>query len=179
MSYRSHADLGGVPDERPIVAEPAEPLFHAAWEPKVLAMVVAMGATGLWNIDKRRSVRETLPNYTELTYYEIWLAALEHLLLECGVTPHARTARTLRVDVERAAFVVRRRAGPICPRNALRNHVAAAGRNCGGDQVSRSLVTYPGVGCHRLSHPGRVEAGGQVGQLMNHGLRRDVKQRVA
>ena len=50
-----------------------------------MAMVVAMGPTGMSNIDMNRAVRETLPNYRDLSYYEIWLAALEKLALQKGV----------------------------------------------------------------------------------------------
>jgi len=85
MSYHSNADLGGQDVRDAIVMEPEGELFHAPWEPRVMALVVAMGPTGLSNIDMNRSVRETLPNYRDLSYYEIWLAALEKLLLQKGV----------------------------------------------------------------------------------------------
>jgi nitrile hydratase subunit beta len=89
MSYHSHADLGGQDVRGAIQMEPEGELFHAAWEPRVMAMVVAMGPTGLSNIDMNRAARETLPNYRELGYYEIWLAALEKLLLQKGVLGEA------------------------------------------------------------------------------------------
>ena len=85
MSYRSHADLGGQDVRDPIIQEPEGEYFHAAWEPRVMAMVVAMGPTGMSNIDLNRSVRETLPNYRDLTYYEIWFAALEKLAVRHGI----------------------------------------------------------------------------------------------
>jgi nitrile hydratase len=44
-----------------------------------------MGGTGTWNLDMGRSARETLPDYSKLTYYEIWLAGLEKMLLERGL----------------------------------------------------------------------------------------------
>jgi len=50
-----------------------------------MAMVVAMGPTGMSNIDMNRSVRETLPDYRRLTYYEVWFAALEKLAARQGV----------------------------------------------------------------------------------------------
>jgi nitrile hydratase beta subunit len=50
-----------------------------------MALVVAMGPTGMSNIDMNRAARETLPNYRDLSYYEIWLAALEKLALQKGV----------------------------------------------------------------------------------------------
>jgi nitrile hydratase beta subunit len=82
MSYRSHADLGGQSGHGPVVPEPEGELFHAAWEPRALALTLAMGATGAWNIDMSRSARETLPDYAALSYYEIWIKALEKMMLE-------------------------------------------------------------------------------------------------
>ncbi len=82
MSYLSHADLGGRSGHGRVVPEPEGELFHAAWEPRVLALTLAMGATGEWNIDMSRSARETLPDYAALTYYEIWFKALQKLLIE-------------------------------------------------------------------------------------------------
>jgi len=85
VTYRSHADLGGQDVPGAIIQEAEGEYFHAPWEPRVMALVVAMGPTGMSNIDMNRSVRETLPNYRDLSYYEIWLAALEKLALQKGV----------------------------------------------------------------------------------------------
>jgi nitrile hydratase beta subunit len=82
MSYDTHADLGGQTSNGPLVPEPEGEPFHARWEPHALALTLAAGATGMWNIDMSRSARETLPNYATLSYYEIWIAALEKLLAE-------------------------------------------------------------------------------------------------
>ena len=60
-------------------------LFHASWEPRALALTLAMGATGTWNIDMSRRARETLPDYDRLSYYAIWLKGLEKLLVEHGL----------------------------------------------------------------------------------------------
>jgi len=84
MSYRSNADLGGQDGHGAVHPEPEGELFHAAWEPRVLALTLAMGTAGLWNIDTTRAARETLPDYRELSYYQIWLAGLEKLLLQSG-----------------------------------------------------------------------------------------------
>ena len=84
MSYRSNADLGGQDGHGAVHPEPEGELFHAAWEPRVLALTLAMGATGLWNIDTSRAARETLADYGKLSYYQIWLAGLEKLLLQTG-----------------------------------------------------------------------------------------------
>lgn len=84
MSYVSHADLGGRPGHGPVLPEPEGELFHADWEPRALALTLAMGATGSWNLDAARAARETLPDYAKLGYYQIWLAALEKLMRERG-----------------------------------------------------------------------------------------------
>lgn len=85
MPYTTYADLGGRPDFGPVVPDAGNCVFHAAWESRVLALTLAMGATGCWNLDMSRAARETLPNYLDLTYYEIWLGALERLLVAKGL----------------------------------------------------------------------------------------------
>lgn len=80
MRYASHADLGGQPGHGRIVPEPENEYFHSPWEPRVLALTLAMGATGLWNIDISRAARESLPAYARLSYYEIWFEGLLKLL---------------------------------------------------------------------------------------------------
>lgn len=84
-AYVSHADLGGRLGFGAVLPEAEGDLFHAAWEPRVLALTLAMGATGQWNIDMSRAARETLPHYLRLSYYQIWAEALEKLLLERGL----------------------------------------------------------------------------------------------
>lgn len=85
MSYETHADLGGQLGHGAVTPEPEGELFHAAWEARVLALTLAMGATGSWNIDMSRAARETLPDYARLSYYEIWFHGLQKLLLERGL----------------------------------------------------------------------------------------------
>ena len=84
MSYTTQADLGGQPGHGRVEPEDEDVRFHESWEPAALAIVLAMGATGSWNIDMSRAARETLPQYLRLSYYQIWLAALEKLMLERG-----------------------------------------------------------------------------------------------
>ena len=92
MSYVSRADLGGQLGHGAVVPEPDHELFHAAWEPRALALTLAMGATGAWNIDMSRAARETLPEYATLGYYEIWLAGLQKLLRQRGMLDDAEIA---------------------------------------------------------------------------------------
>ncbi len=85
MPYTNHADLGGRPGFGPVVRDAETSVFHAAWEARVLALSLAMGATGCWNLDMFRAARDTLPNYLDLRYYEIWLGGLENLLVAKGL----------------------------------------------------------------------------------------------
>lgn len=75
-------DMGGMECFGPIEPDPNEPIFHAEWEKRVLAMTVCMGAAGEWNLDQGRFARESLPpvDYLSMGYYRIWLTALEQML---------------------------------------------------------------------------------------------------
>jgi len=84
-AYVTHADLGGQLGHGAVVPEPEGELWHAPWEPRAMALTVAMGATGTWNIDQSRAARETLPAYARLGYYQIWIAALQQLLQQRGL----------------------------------------------------------------------------------------------
>jgi nitrile hydratase subunit beta len=82
MSYQSRADLGGQLGYGRVIPEPEGEVFHAEWESRALALTLAMGASGAWNLDMTRRARETLPDYSNLSYYAIWTRGLERLLLE-------------------------------------------------------------------------------------------------
>ncbi|MEM9229718.1 MAG: nitrile hydratase subunit beta [Pseudomonadota bacterium] len=79
-------DLGGRSGFGPVVPEPVEPLFHADWEPRVLALTLASSALGHWTLDESRHMRESIPplTYLRASYYQIWLTALEALLERHG-----------------------------------------------------------------------------------------------
>jgi nitrile hydratase beta subunit len=76
-------DMGGVPWIDPVHPEPNEPPFHAEWERRAFALTLAMAMPGGWNIDMSRFAREDrLPqDYLGMSYYQIWLAGLERLIL--------------------------------------------------------------------------------------------------
>lgn len=80
-------DMGGVQGFGPVRLEQNEPVFHAQWEHRMLAMTLAMGKPGEWNIDKSRFARENRSpaDYLSKSYYEIWLAGLETLLIQAGL----------------------------------------------------------------------------------------------
>jgi nitrile hydratase subunit beta len=80
-------DMGGMMGFGPVIAEENEPVFHAAWERRAFALTLAMAAPGAWNIDQSRAARESLhpAQYLAKSYYEIWLAGLEKLMVERGL----------------------------------------------------------------------------------------------
>lgn len=85
MSYLSHADLGGQPGHGVVVPDAQGEVFHAPWEARALAVTLAAGVAGGWNIDMSRAARETLADYATSSYYRIWIGALEKLLAERGL----------------------------------------------------------------------------------------------
>jgi nitrile hydratase len=92
-------DLGGMMGFGPVRPEVDEPVFHADWEKRALAITLASAALGEWNLDMGRHARESLPPhiYLSVSYYEIWTRALANMLAERGmVTPEeVAAARTL------------------------------------------------------------------------------------
>lgn len=79
-------DMGGMDGFGKVDAEPDEPVFHAAWEGRVMAIQRAMMHAGAWNIDMLRFAQERLPPqvYLGTSYYERWELATEGNLLERG-----------------------------------------------------------------------------------------------
>lgn len=63
------------------------PVFSQDWHAKALAVTLAAGALGQWNLDVSRHSRERLSSkdYTRFSYYEKWISALASLLVEKGV----------------------------------------------------------------------------------------------
>ena len=80
-------DMGGVKGFGPVVPEPNEPVFHDEWERRAFALTVAMARPGGWNIDMSRFARENRPpeDYLSKSYFQIWLAGLETLMVERGL----------------------------------------------------------------------------------------------
>lgn len=122
-------DMGGMHGFGPVLPEPDEPIFHADWERRVLALNLACGRIGGWNIDRSRHTRESLPPavYLASSYYEIWLRGLERLLvmhelvtndeLAAGTSLHAAVVGKSAVTVEEMVAALRR--GGPCDRPVL------------------------------------------------------------
>src|ERR1700733_9615063 len=83
-------DMGGMHGFGPVLHEAHEPVFRAAWEGRVRALSVLIGAWRLWNIDVGRHSIERLPpaDYLRYSYFEKWLGALINRMLAMGmITP--------------------------------------------------------------------------------------------
>ncbi len=80
-------DMGGMQCMGPVRPERNEPVFHARWEGRVLAMALAMFPWRKWNLDSFRFEQEKTPpaEYLRMSYYERWLAALTELLVKSGL----------------------------------------------------------------------------------------------
>ena len=80
-------DMGGMMGFGPVIAEKNEPVFHAPWERRAMALTLAMAAAGGWTIDQSRAARESQhpARYLAQTYYQIWIAGLEKLMVERGL----------------------------------------------------------------------------------------------
>jgi nitrile hydratase subunit beta len=144
VSYHSNADLGGHNGYGAVTPEPEGELFHAEWEPRALALNLAMGATGLWNIDTMRAARETLADYGDLSYYEIVLKGLEKLLQQSGAMrePPLALKAVLRAD-QVAATLARGVPTTRAPKGAARFSVGEWVRtNAGAPQHHTRLPGY-------------------------------------
>jgi nitrile hydratase beta subunit len=77
-------DMGGMDGFGSVEPERNEPVFHAAWEGRILAMTRAMGAASGWTIDMQRFAREQVPPhlYLAASYYQRWLLAMQQMLLD-------------------------------------------------------------------------------------------------
>ena len=162
-------DMGGMQGFGPVQPEHDEPVFHAEWEQRALALTLAMGASGQWTIDHSRSARESLPPavYLGSSYYEIWLRALERLMQERGLaTPEECADGHMRLPAGPVARVLQ--AGQVAQALAsgssaerAANPRGAPPRFAPGDRV-RALNLHP-PGHTRLpryvrGHIGTVEA---------------------
>jgi nitrile hydratase beta subunit len=80
-------DMGGMHGFGKVKAEDNEPVFHAVWEARCLALNRAMGAIGAWTIDEGRAGIEALPPdvYLARSYYGKWALRLENMVVNCGL----------------------------------------------------------------------------------------------
>jgi hypothetical protein len=83
-------DMGGMEDMGPIEYEKNEPVFHALWEGRVLAMARSIGRTGKFRLGLRPPI-ENIParQYLQMSYYELWLTSLIERLVASDLVTRA------------------------------------------------------------------------------------------
>jgi nitrile hydratase subunit beta len=93
-------DMGGMHGFGKVEPEQNEPVFHAPWEGRCLALNRAMGAIGAWTIDEGRAGIEALPPevYLSSSYYGKWARRLHNMVVERGLADadELATGRALR-----------------------------------------------------------------------------------
>jgi nitrile hydratase len=84
-------DMGGMDGFGRVQPEVNEPVFHADWERRVLALFTSVLALTGRNMDEFRHAIERIPpaRYLTSSYYERWLQATETLLVERGLISDA------------------------------------------------------------------------------------------
>ena len=80
-------DMGGRFGDGAVVPEGEDVVFHADWHRRALALTLATGTLGKWNIDVSRHARECLTptDYMRFSYYEKWIAGVADMLVARGV----------------------------------------------------------------------------------------------
>lgn len=90
-------DMGGRFGDGTVGFDPnGEAVFAKDWHARALAVTLAAGSLGKWNIDISRHARECLSpkDYMRFTYYEKWMAGLADLLVASGVVTKEELAGT-------------------------------------------------------------------------------------
>jgi hypothetical protein len=82
-------DVGGQTGFGAVAFDPGDHQpFHADWEARVYALNAVLLRRGVYNLDEFRDAIERMPpqEYLAASYYERWLAAIETLTRERGVS---------------------------------------------------------------------------------------------
>ena len=166
-------DMGGMDGFGKVEPEPNEPVFHAAWEGRVLAMQRAMGYAGAWHIDMARFAQERLPPpvYLTASYYQRWALAMECNVVERGYAgadelaaghalhPGKALSRKLTTDVVKQGMT----------RGSFYRQARASARFKAGDLIRETASVVGGKGGGR---PDFAQAGGRDAAKVDEALER-------
>jgi len=95
-------DMGGMHGFGAVEREADEPVFHADWEGRALGLLL-QAADGMGFVDDhlRSRIERTPPaDYLRLSYYQLWIRALETLMVERGVASAAEIAERVAATSE-------------------------------------------------------------------------------
>ena len=155
-------DMGGMMGFGPVAPEHDEPVFHAAWEKRMMAMNVATGAAGAWNIDSGRHARENRSprDYLDATYYQLWYLGLTRLLAEHGLVGADEFAagRALRPGAKIARVLAAGKVEAAMARRAPYQREAASPAKFSAGMAVRTKEMHP-AGHTRLPRYARGKAG--------------------
>ena len=161
-------DMGGQP-AGPIRPDfGGEPVFKQGWHGRALALTLAAGALGKWNLDASRNARERLPakDYQRFGYYEKWLAGLANLLVHHRLVSReelvsGRAAKNSPV-IEARPLAAARVAAVLKKGGPTRRPVASSARFSIGDRVQTrdpQKVARQPDGHTRLPHYASLKTG--------------------
>lgn len=166
-------DMGGRFGYGAVLPEPDGTVFGESWHARALALTLAAGALGCWNIDMSRHARERLhpQEYARFSYFEKWLAALTNLLVE---TDALEESDLLSCADQQAPQPLSSRALRADNVNHLLSRGSPTTRDCQG--LARFSVGDP-VRAHRLAENRLVPGGhtrlpayaaGACGRVLRH-----------
>jgi nitrile hydratase subunit beta len=158
-------DMGGMHGFGKVEPEADEPVFHAAWEGRCLALNRAMGAIGAWTIDEGRAGIEALPPdvYLSSSYYGKWALRLENMVVARGLAAADELANGHASDTAKSlpgkltiADVPR-----TLTRGSFGRDAAAPARFAVGDRVRTKNIhppTHTRLPRYARGHTGMIEA---------------------
>ena len=158
-------DMGGMHGFGKVESEKNEPVFHAAWEGRCLALNRAMGAIGAWTIDEGRAGIEALPPdvYLASSYYGKWALRLHNMVIARGLAAADELAAGH--ALHEAKPLPRKLTAADVPRTLTRGSFArpapAPARFAVGDRVRTKNIhpaTHTRLPRYARGHVGIVEA---------------------
>jgi nitrile hydratase len=126
-------DMGGRFGDGPVMPDFGhEAVFKKKWHARALAVTVASGFLGQWNLDESRHSRENLSpaDYSKFSYYEKWISALADMLVAKGL-----------VSVEELQSLQGERGSDSLCERVLRAEKVASGLSKGGPTLRYTSIT--------------------------------------
>jgi nitrile hydratase len=158
-------DMGGMQGFGAVEPEKNEPVFHAPWEGRALAMNRTMGSIGVWNIDISRFSREQLPPdvYLASSYYRKWTLGLEDLVVQYGLAgaDELAAAHALRPAAPVKRTVTAADAPKLLSRGSFDRPAPAPAKFKVGDRVRMKNIhpaTHTRLPRYVRGHAGTIEA---------------------
>ncbi len=179
-------DMGGRLGDGSVVPEPQGiPELKQDWQARALALTLATGSLGRWNIDMSRHARECLSpqDYARFSYFEKWIAALADLLVQTDVltcedltgstaASHPLADRKLTRD---AVAAVLAKGGPADRRSDIAPHFSVgqavrARRPAGNRLVPGGHSRLPAYAAGACGHIHRIHGAHVLPDSNAHGL---------